>query len=197
MACLIREIAGRPYWSSSDRLSTPSQVLWITSHFGCALSLILLSGSIFLQGVIAARYLACIRFLRAPSHIGSFLSEILTYCIAFLTGIERAASICVLAMLSFVAFFAIGSGPVTWVYLSEILPNEIKGVVASAATAINWASNSAIAATFPLAVTEYGLGQTYMVFALLNIVAVFFGLSYMVETKLLHMDEIQRLLRAR
>lgn len=42
-------------------------------------------------------------------------------------------------MLVFVAFFAIGSGPVTWVLLSEVLPPSIKGPAASLATAAGWA----------------------------------------------------------
>lgn len=42
-------------------------------------------------------------------------------------------------MLVFVAFFAIGSGPVTWVLLSEVLPPSIKGPAASLATVAGWA----------------------------------------------------------
>lgn len=33
--------------------------------------------------------------------------------------------------LGYVAFFAIGAGPITWLYLSEILPRRIKGKVRS------------------------------------------------------------------
>jgi hypothetical protein len=44
----------------------------------------------------------------------------------------------VLLVLLYVAFFAIGSGPVTWVVLSEVLPPAIKGSAASLATAAAW-----------------------------------------------------------
>jgi MFS family permease len=44
----------------------------------------------------------------------------------------------VLLVLLYVAFFAIGSGPVTWVVLSEVLPPAIKGPAASLATAAAW-----------------------------------------------------------
>jgi hypothetical protein len=45
----------------------------------------------------------------------------------------------VVLMLVFVAFFAVGSGPVTWVLLAEVLPPNIKGPAASLATAAGWA----------------------------------------------------------
>lgn len=45
----------------------------------------------------------------------------------------------VLLVLVYVAFFAVGSGPVTWVMLSEVLPPRIKGPAASLATAAGWA----------------------------------------------------------
>lgn len=44
----------------------------------------------------------------------------------------------VLLVLLYVGFFAIGSGPVTWVVLSEVLPPAIKGPAASLATAAAW-----------------------------------------------------------
>ena len=40
-------------------------------------------------------------------------------------GLEGAASF--LCILAYVSFFALGCGPIPWVYLSEILPEEIKG----------------------------------------------------------------------
>jgi hypothetical protein len=45
----------------------------------------------------------------------------------------------VLLVLLYVACFAVGSGPVTWVVLSEVLPPAIKGPAASLATAAGWA----------------------------------------------------------
>jgi hypothetical protein len=42
-------------------------------------------------------------------------------------------------VLLYVAFFAVGSGPVTWVLLAEVLPPRIKGPAASLATAVAWA----------------------------------------------------------
>lgn len=97
----------------------------------------------------------------------------------------------VVAMLGFVASFALGSGPVPFMYMAEVLSPEIKGLVASVAMAGNWTCNVAVVALFPMAVAAYGLGPTYCVFVFFNIVAVVFCLLFMVETKQLSMKEIQ------
>lgn len=50
-------------------------------------------------------------------------------------------------VLVYVAFFALGSGPVTWVLLAEVLPPSIKGPAASLATAAGWAGKHAASRT--------------------------------------------------
>ena len=76
-------------------------------------------------------------------------------------------------------------------YISEVLSPDIKGVVASAAMAANWAANVTVVATFPMAVRAYGLPLTYSVFAIFNVLAVLFCLCCMIETKQLSMKQIQ------
>jgi MFS transporter, SP family, galactose:H+ symporter len=105
---------------------------------------------------------------------------------------EKAAGICVVAMLAFVAAFALGAGPVPFIYVGEVLAPEIKGLVASTAMAANWLSNSAVAASFPMAVAAFGLVPTYGVYCLLNLVAVVFLSMFMPETAGLDMHAIQQ-----
>lgn len=97
-----------------------------------------------------------------------------------------------LALLAFVASFAIGCGPVPFIYVGEILAPEIKGLVASLAMAGNWATNSLVTATFPLLVAHLGLWPTYAGYSLLNLVAVALFAVFMFETRKLDMVSIQR-----
>jgi len=53
-------------------------------------------------------------------------------------------------MLTFVASFAMSWGPVTWVLLSEIFPNRIRGKAMAVAVAVMWISNYFVAWTFPI-----------------------------------------------
>ena len=47
-------------------------------------------------------------------------------------------------LIMFMMSFAIGWGPVVWIYLSEIYPAAIKGACSSAATTVNWAMAVAV-----------------------------------------------------
>lgn len=106
-------------------------------------------------------------------------------------GLKKAAGTSVLALLVFVASFAMGCGPVPFMYVGEILAPEIKGLVASLAMAANWVANSIVTATFPLLVTQVGLGPTYAGYTLLNLVAVALLAAGMPETRKLDMEIIQ------
>lgn len=112
-------------------------------------------------------------------------------------GWGNAAQVIVVAMLGFVASFALGAGPVPFMYMSEVLSPSIKGFVASAAMAVNWACNVAVVALFPMAAEAFGLGATYGVFVVFNVVAVLFCVFFMVETKQLSMREIQEAVKKR
>lgn len=100
-------------------------------------------------------------------------------------------------MLAFVASFALGAGPVTWMYVGEILPPEARGAAGSLATAINWGLNACVAGAFPSAVAAVGLVPVYAFFAACNVAAVCFGAAAMLETKQLHLDVVHRRLTGR
>jgi uncharacterized membrane protein len=96
-----------------------------------------------------------------------------------------------LALLTYVASFAMGCGSVPFIYVGEILAPEIKGFVASLAMAANWVANSIVTATFPLFVAHIGLWSTYAGYSVLNLVAVALLVTFMQETRKLDLIDIQ------
>jgi len=58
-------------------------------------------------------------------------------------------SVALFFMLLYVASFAMSWGPVTWVLLSEIFPNSIKGAM-GIAVAAQWLANLLVSTTFPM-----------------------------------------------
>lgn len=106
---------------------------------------------------------------------------------AFLTvpGISEnfAAFIALGAIFVYTIFFALGCGPVPWVYLPEILPTEIKGPAQALCTAINWFGNFLVGASFPGMMHVLGLGGSYAVYAAFCCGSAVFCWKYMVETK--------------
>jgi hypothetical protein len=67
--------------------------------------------------------------------------------------------------MGFVLGFSVGSGPIPWVYLPEVLPNEIKGPAAALCTSLNWLSNLIVGLTFPGMLAVLHLGGTYLIYA--------------------------------
>jgi SP family xylose:H+ symportor-like MFS transporter len=99
-------------------------------------------------------------------------------------------------MLVYVASFAMSWGPVTWVLLSEIFPNSIKGAM-SIAVAAQWLANLFISTTFPMMnnssiLTSYfHHGFAYWIYAGMGILAALFMFKLVPETKGKSLEEIQ------
>lgn len=87
------------------------------------------------------------------------------------------------AIFVYTIFFALGCGPVPWVYLPEILPAEIKGPAQAVCTAINWFGNFLVGLSFPFMLQQLGLGGSYALYAAACCGSAVFCAKYMVETK--------------
>eukprot|EP00920_Eleutheroschizon_duboscqi_P031400 GHVT01075880.1.p1 GENE.GHVT01075880.1~~GHVT01075880.1.p1 ORF type:complete len:600 (-),score=65.21 GHVT01075880.1:2518-4317(-) len=87
----------------------------------------------------------------------------------------------------FVVFFAIGYGPVLYVFLHEIFPAEVKQGATSLATAVNWIA--CIAVTLP---SEFLLSNdstiVFTLFTIASAIAFVFVFFFMKETKGLSID---------
>jgi SP family xylose:H+ symportor-like MFS transporter len=101
-----------------------------------------------------------------------------------------------ICMLVYVASFAMSWGPVTWVLLSEIFPNSIKGAM-SIAVAAQWLANLFISTTFPMMNDSSVLtklfhhGFAYWIYAGMGILAAIFMYKLVPETKGKTLEEIQ------
>lgn len=89
----------------------------------------------------------------------------------------------VCCLLLFIIGFAMGLGPVLWIYLSEIYPAHLKGSCMSLAVTANWVASALV--VFILGVVQNKLGPaTYFgILTVTNIVGFLFVLMFVVETK--------------
>ena len=101
------------------------------------------------------------------------------------------------AVLVFVLFYSLGSGPIPWVYLPEILPDAIKGRAAAACTCLNWVANLLIGLSFPVLLKSLHIAGSYLIFAVINGLGTVFVWMLVVETKQRSLAEIGRLLKVR
>jgi SP family xylose:H+ symportor-like MFS transporter len=103
-----------------------------------------------------------------------------------------------LLMLLYIAAFAMSWGPVTWVLLSEIFPNKIKGVMA-VAVAVQWLANLIVSWTFPMMnnnkslVDTFNHGFAYWIYGVMAILSGIFIWKFVPETKGKTLEEMELL----
>ena len=99
--------------------------------------------------------------------------------------------ISIASLSSYVAFFAIGMGPVFWLLISEIYPLSVRGRAMSVATFVNWGSNLLVGISFLSIIKLIGRPQTFWVYGAMSVITWFFVYFYIPETKGKSLEEIE------
>jgi len=100
--------------------------------------------------------------------------------------------IALLAANAYVVFFNASWGPVMWVALGEMFPNQTRGAGLAVSGFFQWIANFGITMTFPimLSIAWIGLTGAYLFYAICALISVFFVLKYVRETKGLELEEM-------
>merc|ERR1711915_258543 len=104
----------------------------------------------------------------------------LIFICSFWSTIEWIKWCIVLIICFFISFFAIGVGPVVWIYNAEIYPMEVRSSAMGCGIALNWLT-SFFAVSFSAQVND--VRYLYGIFALTNTLSYVFCLYYVAETK--------------
>jgi sugar porter (SP) family MFS transporter len=115
---------------------------------------------------------------------------VLAYC--FYAG--AASYLTLICVLAFIAIYAATLGPVTWVLLSEIFPNRIRGNAMALATLSLWIANFFTTASFPILKENFGLHITFAIHAGICFIYFLFVRTRIPETKGKSLEEIETLL---
>ncbi|WP_129114554.1 sugar porter family MFS transporter [Halegenticoccus tardaugens] len=99
------------------------------------------------------------------------------------------------SLMLYVAFFAIGLGPVFWLLISEIYPLKVRGSAMGVVTVVNWVANLLVAQTFLQLVGAIGEHGTFWLYAALSVAALVFTYFLVPETKGRSLEEIEADLR--
>ena len=91
----------------------------------------------------------------------------------------------------YVVFFNGSWGPVMWVMLGEMFPNQIRGTGLAVSGLAQWGSNFGITVTFPVLLASIGLAGAYGLHTLGAILSVFFVVKMVHETRGLELEEMQ------
>lgn len=88
-------------------------------------------------------------------------------------------------------------GTVPWIVNSEIYPLRFRGVCGGIAATANWVSNLIVAQSFLSLTQEIGTSWTFFIFGVMSVVALFFVIIYVPETKGLPIEEVEKMLETR
>lgn len=91
----------------------------------------------------------------------------------------------------YVIFFNLSWGPVMWVMLGEMFPNQIRGSGLAVAGLFQWVANFLITWTFPMLLAGLGLATAYGLYALAAAVSVVFVLRYVHETRGKELEQME------
>ncbi len=104
------------------------------------------------------------------------------------------ATLVLIAILLYVASFAISLGPVMWTLISEIFPSKIKGIAISVVGFFNSLVSFSVTQVFPWELSNLGPTVTFALYALLSLCAILFVYKFVIETKGRTLEEVEELL---
>lgn len=164
-----------------------------------SLMLTIIVGAINLSFTVLAIFTVD-RFGRKPLQIiGALGMAVFMFMLGFSFYFGQLGVIAMVSMLGYVACFAFSWGPITWVLLSELFPNKIRGGAMAIAVAAQWIANLVISWTFPImnsstALTKlFNHGFAYWIYGLMGILAAWFMWKYVPETKGKTLEQIEKL----
>lgn len=91
----------------------------------------------------------------------------------------------------YVIFFNASWGPVMWVMLGEMFPNQIRGSGLAVAGLFQWGANFLITWTFPMLLAGIGLAGAYGLYAASAALSVVFVLRYVHETRGRELEQME------
>ncbi|MGV1037195.1 MAG: sugar porter family MFS transporter [Candidatus Nanopelagicales bacterium] len=105
---------------------------------------------------------------------------------------DSSGLIAVIALNTYVAFFAATWGPIVWVLLGEMFPNKIRAAALSIGVMANWIANFIVSESFPTLVS-ISLGLAYGIFTVCALLSFFYVLKFVKETKGVELEDMESL----
>lgn len=131
--------------------------------------------------------------------IGGVVMAASMISLGFLFSSGNVGAAALIAVVAYIAGFALSWGPVVWVLLSEIFPNAIKGKAMALAVAAQWIANLFVSWSFKVLDGDSTLnalfnhGFAYWIYGVMSLLAAWFVWRYVPETKGHRLEAIQNL----
>ncbi len=97
-----------------------------------------------------------------------------------------------IAILAYIAFFAVSLGPLAFVVIAEIFSNRNRGKAMSVAIFFLWISVYVVSQSFPMLLSSIGSAYTFWIYMIMSVLAFVFVYKLIPETKGKSLEEIER-----
>jgi sugar porter (SP) family MFS transporter len=115
--------------------------------------------------------------------IGSIGLALVYLILAFLLQSQASAGLISMFVLLAIALYSTSLAPVTWVLISEIFPNRIRGAASSVAIVSLWGAYFILVFTFPILAEKIGTFGPFYLYAAICFLGFLFVLKKVRETK--------------
>lgn len=122
---------------------------------------------------------------------GSLGLSIVYIILAVLLQDQAAAGLVSVFVLLAIALYATSLAPVTWVIISEIFPNKIRGLASSVAIVSLWAAYFVLVFTFPILAEKLGTFGPFYLYAAICFLGFLFVKFKVKETKGQTLEELE------
>ena len=91
----------------------------------------------------------------------------------------------------YVVFFNTSWGPVMWVMLGEMFPNQIRGTGLAVSGLVQWSANFGITLTFPIMLASVGLAGAYGFYTVCAAISIVFVVKLVHETRGIELEDMK------
>ncbi len=123
--------------------------------------------------------------------IGSISLSVIYVVLATLLKIKVSPGLISIFVLLAIATYAASLAPVTWVLISEIFPNKIRGTASSMAIVSLWIAYFILVFTFPILASKLGTYGPFYLYAVICFLGFIFILWKVKETKGKTLEELE------
>lgn len=185
-------------WSGINIIFNYAEEIYRSAGYGVneILFNIVVTGSINLIFTLVA--MACVdrlgrRALMMWGCVGVSVAHMLA-ALSYWSGL-RGPAVLVVTLVA-IACYAVSLAPVTWVLITEIFPNRIRGKAVSVAVSALWAAAFILTYTFPVLNRRVGTGGSFFLYGVICFAGAVFVYALVPETRGRSLEQVEEALSA-
>lgn len=103
--------------------------------------------------------------------------------------------VALILITSYLGFYAVSYGPISWLYMSEVFPQHLRASGMSVATMVNWATQAIVSFSFLATLNAFGPTFVFWSYGVIGVIAFAFIFYRVPETRGKTLEELAELFK--